>query len=361
MKLKANVIGNGAFGKFLKKNYFEHDPKSDIVVLAVPASAGIGTKGWLNYRKAFRHEVPIYKIVQKTGTSRIQPWRGPRGFVPPGYDLRPIPKALPPKSVAPNAIGISWPPPAHVVEELAGWQTHALPPEGQMTKHPATGKMVNPDDIRILTEPDGIHKGKLQPYGLRGELHGGSPRTIIIEKIPGGAAPAGKELYRIGGSSGVSGGTVVASSVNEATAIAKEMNGGDLAGRAERMIALYGDDLVSVTETWDEAVKAGTRIEWAKPKFRQVAKSIGAPMAVAAVIGGTIYGADYLAKKMGERQRDLIAESAVLAWKVFSESNYVRVGNSKKRIDQLPETVAVQFFQAYVAQSILRFQKSTYE
>lgn len=35
----ANVIGDGSFGKFLKKNYFEHDVKSNYVVLAIPASA----------------------------------------------------------------------------------------------------------------------------------------------------------------------------------------------------------------------------------------------------------------------------------------------------------------------------------
>ncbi len=37
--IKANVIGNGSFGRFLKKNYFEHTSESNIVVLAIPASA----------------------------------------------------------------------------------------------------------------------------------------------------------------------------------------------------------------------------------------------------------------------------------------------------------------------------------
>jgi len=37
--MKANVIGNGSFGRFLKKNYFQQDLKSDNVVLAVPSGA----------------------------------------------------------------------------------------------------------------------------------------------------------------------------------------------------------------------------------------------------------------------------------------------------------------------------------
>lgn len=38
-KVKANVIGDGSFGTFLKKSFFKHDPSSNNVVLAVPASA----------------------------------------------------------------------------------------------------------------------------------------------------------------------------------------------------------------------------------------------------------------------------------------------------------------------------------
>ena len=40
MKTTANIIGrNGSFGKFLERNYFEHNKKSSTVVLAIPASA----------------------------------------------------------------------------------------------------------------------------------------------------------------------------------------------------------------------------------------------------------------------------------------------------------------------------------
>ena len=69
---------------------------------------------------------------------------------------------------------------------------------------------------------------------------------------------------------------------------------------------------------------------------------------------------DKLAKKLGDKQRDLIAESAVLAWGTFAASHYVRVGNKKVRIDKLPEAISVQFFQSFVATSILKFQKNSY-
>ncbi len=127
------------------------------------------------------------------------------------------------------------------------------------------------------------------------------------------------------------------------------------------MLQLWADESFEVRAPFPAKVISGHTIGWAKPHLKQVAKGIGVQIAFAAVVAGTIYGSDYLAKKLGDKQRDLIAESTILAWKVFSAYNYVRVGSEQVRIDQLPEVIAVQFFQAYVAQSILRFQKSTYE
>lgn len=304
------------------------------VGLAVPAGAAVGTKGWLSYRSAFRSEIPIKETVRRSRERIIRTWQGPKGFFP-GDTADAI------KGGYLNY----WPPPDDVVEEWAGWRVTENVP----------GERV------VLTEPDGIHKGKLQPYGGMGELHHGHPQTMRIELVRGAAAPKGMEMYRISiAPSGGPGKTIAASSLEEAVDMAEEIAGGKKV-RAQRMLALWGDDRI-VTESFEEVVNTGRMsIKWARPQFRQVAKSIGVPLAVAAVIGATVYGADSLVRKLADKQRDLIAESAALAWKDFSKEHVVRVGNQKVRIDQLPDTIAVQFFQAYVAEQILRFQKSTYE
>jgi len=318
--------------------------------LAVPAGAAIGTKGWLSYRSAFRREKTLIKMVTKTDSRYVSPWKGPEHFVPGGYELISDTKWSHP--------GINWPPPPKVVEEYAGWVSRTPSPSEIQKMY---GKPIHPDDIRIFIEPGVIHKGKSMPYGLIGEMHPGRPDTLSVErlKIKGQypPAPKGQYLFQVRGHTYMGNNRIYASSMEEAAKMAKD----GTPSRVSRMIELYGDDAVQVTDTWKEAVRTGTKIEWAKPALKQAAKGLGIPIIVAGVIGGTVYGADYLAKKLGDKQRDLIAESAVLAWKKFASTHYVRVGNGKKRIDKLPEVIAVQFFQAFVAQSILRFQKSTYE
>jgi hypothetical protein len=226
-----------------------------------------------------------------------------------------------------------------------------------MTRNPVTNKMVNPDDIRILSEPDGLHRGNIEPGTIK-QPHHGRPQKLIVERLKGVQAPAGQSIFLIEGGSYKGNRQIAASSMGEAVKIAKE----GTPNRVARMMELWSfGTQVERRNIGKMAEIVGRRISWATPALKQTAKGIGIPMAVAAVIGGAMYGADYLAKKLGEKQRDLIAESAALAWGTFAASNYVRVGSEQVRIDQLPEVVAVQFFQAFVAQSILRFQKSTYE
>ena len=124
---------------------------------------------------------------------------------------------------------------------------------------------------------------------------------------------------------------------------------------------LWGDHR-TVIKTVGETVKTGrVSIQWAKPSLRQAGKNVGIPLAIGATIAAAVYGSSQLSRVIGDRQRDLIAESAVLAWKKFAQSHKVRIGNKKIRIDNLKESIAVQFFQSFVARQIVRFQMSTYE
>ncbi len=295
-----------------------------------PATAGVGTKAWLDYRKAFRSEIPITETVMRVREETTQIWKGPKNFVPgPGY----------------SSLSLTWPPPNDIVEKYAGWRGDKM-----------TG------DLVVLREPDGIHKGKLQPYGARGETHWGAPQTMEIKRLPKGSAPAGKELFEvIGGSGGRQGPRfVTATSMDDAVRQAKKLDGG-IRERARRMMFLWGDQR-TVIKTVGETVKTGrVSIQWAKPSLRQAGKNVGIPLAIGATIAAAVYGSSQLSRVIGDRQRDLIAESAVLAWKKFAQSHKVRIGNKKIRIDNLKESIAVQFFQSFVAKQIVRFQMSTYE
>jgi hypothetical protein len=298
--------------------------------LAVPAGAAIGTKGWLGYRHAFRSEIPVTKMVAGTTSRQVRFWNGPEGFVPGGYETKGA-------RGAPSAL--KWPPPANIVEKYAGWKPGGLKVYSEYT----------PYNELTLKEP----KGK-NPYAKR--------RTATIRQFPDPLNPQGGVggIFKAYTPEGLNV-ELNANTLEEAVEAFKKLDGGTKA-RANRMVDLYGDELTTtVREASKELVEDGTRIAWAKPKLASAAKAIGAPLAIGAVVYATVYGGDYLAKKMGDRQRDLIAESAVLAWKKFAASHYVRVGNKKKRIDKLPDVIAVQFFQTFVAQSILRFQKNTYE
>ncbi len=316
------------------------------VGLAVPAGAAIGTKGWLSYRQAFRREILTFGKNAKYVDMGVKVWRGPGGFIPGPSSARGVFTEYRPGSrLGEAASGLHWPPPKAVVEEWAGWKE-------------ATRKKTSYGEFVELVEPDGLHK-------VSTFENPGRPKYLQIKSWPDVAAPPGQSMFTIYGDgipskSGIAGPpiTVAASSMDEAIDIAKSKT----PNRVARMMELWSFGAqVERRNIGKMAEIVGRRISWATPALKQAAKGIGIPMVVAAVIGGAMYGADYLAKKLGDKQRDLIAESAALAWGAFAESNYVRVGSEQVRIDQLPEVVAVQFFQAFVAQSILRFQKSTYE
>jgi hypothetical protein len=105
----------------------------------------------------------------------------------------------------------------------------------------------------------------------------------------------------------------------------------------------------------------GTKLVPRSATMGEKAIAIGVPIIYAAVVVGMVWGGSALARKLGEKQRDLIAESAILAWKDFAKSHVVRVGDRKVRIIDLPENYATQAFQAYVATQVTRFQMSNYE
>jgi len=335
------------------------------VGLAVPAGAAIGTKGWLSYRKEFRREIPIWKDTTIQRKKWVRIWDGPRGYIPGGDRLSEFVlsgkdphKAMGAKGG--GAAGLNWPPPAHIVETNAGWSTIEKTGSRARLFEPRSG--LHPPRTEIHPNaPKGIPDPNLEKYG---PPTNGSSQSLFIDRLDSVDAPPGKQMYEIWGS-GIdtykTGGEkyiwVAASSMDKAIDIAKSKS----ESRVSRMLQLWAGDSFEVKAPFPGKEISGHTIGWAKPHLKQVAKGIGVQMAFAAVVAGTIYGSDYLAKKLGDKQRDLIAESAILAWKDFSASNYVRVGNEQVRIDQLPEVIAVQFFQAFVAQSILRFQKNTYE
>ena len=316
------------------------------VGLAVPAGAAIGTKGWLSYRQAFRKEILTFGKSAKYVDAGVRIWKGPPSFVPGPSSARGVfTEYRSDWGMGKAGSGLHWPPPKAVVEEWAGWKEAAR-------KKTSYGEFVE------LVEPEGLHKVSTLE-------HPGRPKYLQIKRWADIAAPPGQSMFTIYGTglpskSGVGGPsiTVAASSMDEAIDIAKSKT----SSRVARLLELWSSDIkIDRMNIGQMSEIVGRRISWATPTLKQAAKGIGIPMAAAAVIGGAMYGADYLAKKLGEKQRDLIAESSALAWGAFAESNYVRVGNEQVRIDQLPEVIAVQFFQAFVAQSILRFQKSTYE
>jgi hypothetical protein len=339
--------------------------------LAVPAGAAIGTKGWLGYRKAFRHEIFKKEMVKTQTTKKVRIWQGPDGFVPGAVAKTSHHTGTGPEFYRGKGFGdagLNWPPPKSVTDQWAGWSE---PKELSLTPREWTGgagqggSSAKPGTLWEMQEPG---------YGTAGGSR--NPQKIWVELVD--SEPTlhpGKKIYKVIGSdrktlrfpteTWYSSGTdhpagtqkaFAAESLDEAFKIARS----ETQLRSVRMIQLWSGPATEIVETGTKSKLVKT-ITWAKPQFAQMAKGIGAPMAVGAVIGGAIYGADVLAKKLGEKQRDLIAESAVLAWGTFASSNHVRVGNKKVRIDKLPESIAVQFFQAYAAQQIVRFQKSTYE
>ena len=179
---------------------------------------------------------------------------------------------------------------------------------------------------------------------------------MTIELLPGRAGPAGKDAYMISGSSGIRSGEVWASSLEEAIDIAEKKQ----PSRVTRMMQLWADPNL-LTETIEHTGQVGVKVQWAKPALRQAAKKIGVPMAVAATIMASVYGASQLSRALADKQRDLISESAALAWKDFAKTHKVRVGDKRVRIDKLPETIAVQVLQAFVIKKIVQFQRNTYE
>ena len=346
------------------------------VGLAVPAGAAIGTKGWSNYRKAFRHEIPIKEMVKTSKTKKVRIWHGPDGFVPGGVAKTSHHTGTGPEfhsgGKGHGAGGLNWPPPKSVTDDWAGW---SKPKELSRTPREWSGGAGHTSSVKQGTMWEMHEPG----YGTRQHVSGvQGPQKIWLELIEGAPAPAGQEVYRLVGQGdslrvaapktfsipSMSGGshpigkstTFTAGSLDEAFKIAR----GKTQLRAVRMIQMWSTPATEIVETGTKTKIVNT-IKWAKPQFAQVAKGIAAPMVIGAVVYGTVYGGDYLAKKLGDKQRDLIAESAVLAWKKLASTHYVRVGNKKTRIDKLPESIAVQFFQAYVARSILSFQKNTYE
>jgi len=97
------------------------------------------------------------------------------------------------------------------------------------------------------------------------------------------------------------------------------------------------------------------------PRYAEKAIAIGVPLIYGAIIVGLVWGTGKVTSLLADKQRDLIAESAILAWQDFAKSHKVRVGNGRVLISDLPEVMPVQIFQAYVATQIVRFQKSNYE